>query len=433
MFILREFGPLLGAMAALACCSAFFSCSEAALFSLQMDDRRILKHGNTAQQVAVQLLTRTERLLTAILFWNLIINIVYFALASVVTIRLESFSRRTEAGLFAFLALLVIIFLSEMFPKTIGVIQPRTVASLVSIPLAVSVRMLDPAIPLLSVISRALQRLLLPGFRAETYLELGDLERAVSLSTEDKQLVAQEHRALQNILSLSELTAEELMRPRTQYQSFRPPVHLQDLGGRITRSGYLLVTETDSDEIASIIPLKLLPTIPRHHLENHAQPVICIPWCCRVADVLEQLQHQQREVAAVVNELGETIGIVTLEDVLETVFSDQSSRSERLLEKASIHPVGTHRWHVTGITNLRRLGRYFKVQLPPSKSTTIMGILQEQLQRMPVAGDQVRWSHFDLRVLEIKEQGGKEQRSMTVELKWNQADEHASRQEGSLP
>jgi CBS domain containing-hemolysin-like protein len=95
--------------------------------------------------------------------------------------------------------------------------------------------------------------------------------------------------------------------------------------------------------------------------------------------------------------------------------------------------VGTHRWHVTGITNLRRLGRYFNVQLPPSKSTTIMGILQEQLQRMPAAGDQVRWSHFDLRVLEIKEQGGKEQRSMTVELKWNQADEHAARQEGSLP
>ena len=249
MFILQEFGPLLGAMAALACCSAFFSCSEAALFSLQMDDRRILKHGNTAQQVAVELLTRTERLLTAILFWNLIINIVYFALASVVTIRLESFSRRTEAGLFAFFALLVIIFLSEMFPKTIGVIQPRAVASLVSIPLAVSVRMLDPAIPFLGAISRALQRLLLPGFRAETYLELGDLERAISLSTEDKQLVAQEHRALQNILSLSELTAEELMRPRTQYQSFRPPVHLQDLGGRVTRSGYLLVTETDSDEV----------------------------------------------------------------------------------------------------------------------------------------------------------------------------------------
>jgi CBS domain containing-hemolysin-like protein len=417
MFILREFSPLLGAMAALACCSAFFSCSEAALFTLQTEDRCVLKHGHSAQRTALKLLARPDRLLTAILFWNLIINIVYFALASVVAIRLKTLSRPAEAGVFAVVSLLAIILLSEMFPKTIGVLQPRKVASLISLPLAAAVRTLDPVIPVLGATSRALQRLLIPGFRAEPYLELSDLERAISLSTEDKQLVMQEHHALQNILSLSDLAAEELMRPRTQYQSFRPPVHLEDLGGQITRSGYLLVTETDSEEISSAIPLKLLPTIPRHHLENHAQPVIYVPWCCRVADVLEQLQQQQREVAAVVNELGETIGIVTLEDLLETVFEDESSRSERLLEKVSIQSAGTNRWHVTGITSLRRLGRYFEVQLPASKSTTIAGILQEQLQRLPSVGDQVRWGQFELRVLDIKEQGGKEQGAMTVELK----------------
>jgi CBS domain containing-hemolysin-like protein len=143
-----------------------------------------------------------------------------------------------------------------------------------------------------------------------------------------------------------------------------------------------------------------------------------------VADVLEQLQQQQCEVAAVVNELGETIGIVTLEDVLETVFEDESSRSERLLEKASIYPAGTNRWHMTGITSLRRLGRYFDVQLPPSKSTTIAGILQEQLQRLPSAGDQVRWSKFELRVLDVKEQG-----EMAVELKRIQWPADAARKE----
>lgn len=404
------------------------------MFSLQTDDRRVLKQGRSTQQAALNLLARPDRLLTAILFWNLIINIVYFALASVLAIRLEALNRRSEAGMFAFLSLLAIILLSEMVPKTVGVLQPRVFASLVSLPLAAAVGALDPVIPALGAISRAFQRLLIPGFKPESYLELSDLERAISLSTQDRQLVTLEHQALQNILSLSDLTAEELMRPRTLYHSFRPPVHWRDLGGQITRSGYLLVTEADNDEIASAIPLKLLPTIPRSHLENHAQPVIYVPWCSHVADVLEQLQKQQCEVAAVVNELGETIGIVTLEDVLETVFEDESSRSERLLEMASILPAGTNRWHVTGITSLRRLGRYFDIQLPDSKSTTIAGILQEQLQRLPSAGDQVRWSQFELRVLDIKGQGGKahggkEPGTMTVELRRVQGPAAAARRE----
>lgn len=412
VLVLQQFSPLLIAMMVLAGCSAFFSCSEAAFFSLQADDRRSLKQGNAAGRMAVELLAKPDQLLTAILFWNLIINIVYFALASVMSIHLERTGHRTEAGIVAFVALLAIIVFSEMLPKTLGVLQPCRVSRIVSLPLAATVRVLYPIIPAFSAVSGALRRLFFPNFRAEPYLELNDLERAIALSTADKQLAEQEHHVLQSIVSLSDLSAEELMRPRTQYQSFRPPVSLDNLGGRVTRSGYLLVTEPESDEIAGAIPLKLLPTIPRHHLENYAQPVIYVPWCASVADTFEQLLDQQREVAAVVNELGETIGIVTLEDVLETVFEDESSRSERLLEKASINPLGEGRWHVTGITSLRRLGRYFQVQLPPSKSTTIAGILQEELQRLPTEGDKLRWSQFELRVLHASEQG-----SLTVELR----------------
>ncbi len=420
--------PLLASMALLAVCSAFFSCSEAALFYLKADDRRKLKQGNAAERAAVELLAQPDRLLTAILFWNLIINIVYFALASMVSIRLEAMGRHAAAGIVALVSLLAIIVLSEMLPKTIAVLQPRRMARIVSLPLAASVRVIDPVLPIFSAISHLLRRVFFPGFRPEPYLELGDLERAITLSTEDEQLMAQEHHALQNIVSLSDLKAEELMRPRLQYKTFSPPVHLEDLGGRLTRSGYLLVTEPDSDEVAGAIPLKLLPTIPRRHLENYAEPVICVPWCCNVADTFEQLQAEQREVAAVVNELGETIGIITLEDVLETVFEDETSRSKRLLEKASIRALDDHRWQVTGITSLRRLERYFDLPIPASKSTTVAGILQEELQRLPEEGDSIRWGPFDLRVVGAIpqgaiQQGNVDQPAMTVELKIVQGQE----------
>jgi len=411
VIVLQQFAPLLFAMLLLGAGSGFFSCSEAALFSLKADDRRALKNGSTAQRIAIGLLDQPNRLLTAILFWNLMINIVYFALASTIGIQLEKQDRRTEAGLVAIVSLLAIILLSEMIPKTVGVLLPRLVTSWISLPLAASVRLFDPVAPAFSAVNRALRRLLLPGFRAEPYLEISDLEKAITVSTTDEELAAQERTTLQNIVLLADLRAEELMRPRTQYQSFRPPVSLADLGGELTRSGYLLVTELDSDEITDAIALKHMPTIPRQHLEKFAQPVVYVPWCASAAVVFDKLRAHECEVAAIINELGETIGIVTLEDLLQTVFEDEASRSSRLLETTPIGRLGDNLWRVTGMTSLRRLGRKFDMTLPPCKSTTVAGIVQEVLGRLPVEGETVHWHVFRFLVIEADQLG-----QLTVEM-----------------
>jgi len=411
VIVLQQFAPLVFAMALLGVGSGFFSCSEAALFSLKADDRRALKNGSSAQRIAIALLNQPNRLLTAILFWNLMINIVYFALASTIGIQLEKQERHTEAGLVAIVSLLAIILLSEMIPKTVGVLLPRLVTSLVSLPLAASVRIFDPAAPAFATINQVLRRLLFPGFRVEPYLEISDLEKAITVSTTDEDLAAQERTTLQNIVLLSNIRAEELMRPRTQYQSFRPPVSLADLGGQLTRSGYLLLTEIESDEITGAIALKHLPTIPRQHLENFAQPVVYVPWCSSVAVVFDELQAHECEVAAIINELGETIGIVTLEDLLQTVFEDEASRSLRLLETAPIRRLGDNLWRVTGMTSLRRLGRKFDIPLPTCKSTTVAGIIQEVLGMLPVKGDTVQWHVFHFLVIEADQLG-----QLTVEM-----------------
>jgi putative hemolysin len=400
VLLLQNFAPAFIAMALLAVASAFFSCSEAALFSLQPEDRRKLKSGTTPQRVAVQLLERPERLLMAILFWNLIVNIAYFAIASVVSIRLQHEEQNTEAGMVALISLIALILLGEMGPKTIGVLAPRPISSLLSLPLALSVRLFQPIAPAFSAVNLALRRVLLPNFEKEKYLQLSDLEQAITISTRNEELAAQERLALQNIVQLSDITAEELMRPRTLYRTFSPPVRLDDLGGELPPSGYLLVSETESEEIVGAIPLKLLSSIPRQHLEHFATPVVYVPWCASVATVFDHLNAEDTEVAAIINEFGETIGIVTLEDLLQNVFEDESSRSARLLDTASIRQMGENLWRVTGMTSLRRLSRNFNVELPKSKSTTVAGIAQEVLQRLPEAGDVIDWRPFRFRVLE---------------------------------
>ncbi len=397
--------PWLAAMGVLVLCSAFFSSSEAALFYLNRRERRRLASGNRGQRVAARLLADPDRLLTAVLFWNLVINIFYFTIASITSIELETAGHPTEAGAFAVGSLLVIIIFSEMLPKSLAVLQPRAVAALVGAPLAAMVRVLDPALPLFRGVNLLSQRVVWPTFQAEPYLRVRDLERAVQLSTSDAALLQQEQMVLQSIVALSEIRADELMRPRTRFRSFHPPVSIADLQGQLPPSGYLLVTEPDSDEVAGAIPLRQLSHVPTEQVEEYAEAVVYVPWCTTVAEALETMQRGRRQVAAVINEFGETIGILTFDDILHTLFSPTSSRSERLLQRVPIRPVRPGVWHVTGMTSLWRLVRHFGVDRPASKSVTVAGILQEQLDRLPCPGDECNWGPFHFKVIEAPERG----------------------------
>ncbi len=398
---LLETSPWLAAMAALMLCSGFFSASEAALFYLNRRAKRAFETGNRAQRIAAGLLSDPDRLLTAVLFWNLTINLAYFSIVSIVGIQMDS----TSGGLFSAAALFALMFASEMVPKSLGVLSPRWLSTVVAAPLSLAVRIVNPLFGVFRLAVLLTQRLLWPQFQPEPYLEIGDLERAVELSTNDASLLAQEQSVLRNIVSLSEIRADELMRPRTQFRSFRPPVSTADLGSEVPQSGYVLITEPESDEVVAAIPLLKLSELPSQHLEHYAEDIAYVPWCMKVADVFELMRRIDRRVAVVVNEYGETIGVLTHEDILDTMFVVSPSRSSRLLSRDPIKEVSPGVWHVTGITGLRRLKRFFKLELPSSKSITVAGVVQEQLERLPQSGDSCLWGPFELKVIETARRG----------------------------
>lgn len=399
-------------MAALGVASAFFSGSEAALFYLSWPERRRMAKGNAPQRVAVRLLANPERLLTAVLFWNLVVNFVYFTLVSLAGLRLEQAGSTSAAWLFSIAALVGIIVLGEVVPKSLAVTRPALVASVVGFPLSLLVRALDPIAPVLRWAGLLSQRLFWPRFTGEPYLAVSDLERAVQFSTADASLVEQEQTVLQHIVQLSEMRVDELMRPRTRFRAFCPPVRLSDLQGTLPPSGYLLVTEPESDEVAGAIALRTLATVPGEHLEVLAEAVVYVPWCITVAQALEQMRSTNRQVAAVVNEFGETIGILTQEDILETIFTLAPSRTERLLQRAPIRALGPGVWLVNGMTSIRRLTRRFHVPRPKGFSTTVGGAIHEALERFPEPGDTCRFGPFEFRVLETTGHG-----QMLVELR----------------
>ncbi len=410
MSSLQELLPWLVAMFILMGCSAFFSASEAALFSLRARDRRDLQEGSTTQKLAAALLADPDRLLSAVLFWNLVINVSFFSISSIAALSLEEEDPLLPVA-FAFGSLFAIIFFSEMLPKSVAVIRAKRLAGLVSVPLAAAIKIVDPLMPFLRTINLLSQRVIWPGFQHEPYMAVEDLQQAIETSTDDAQLVAQEKAVLQNIVQLSNVRVDEWMRPRTQFTSFSPPVSLEDLEGRMTPSGYLLVTEQDSEEIASSIFLEGVATLPDQHLEHLAEPVLYVPWCTTVADVLEKMKSRDREVAAVLNEFGETIGILTLDDMLDTIFSYAPSRSKRIFDRNPIHYISRGKYLVSGMTSIKRLARQMKLELPATTNVTVSGVIQESLQRLASVGDECSWGPFHFRVIEMPSRG-----NMLVEL-----------------
>ena len=398
-----EIIPWLVAMVALICCSAFFSASEAALFSLRPVDRRVLADGNAAQRAANELLGDPERVLSAVLFWNLVVNIAYFALASIIERRLgpnSQFVWPLRAG-----ALLLLIFFSEMLPKTLAVLLSRQLAAAFSLPLSFAVRAVDPLMPTLRFIMLASRRLVMPGFEPEESLVAADLDRAIELSTTDAKLLEEEQTVLRNIVSLSRLRADQTMRPTTQLQLFRSPVSLEDLEGAMTPSGYLFLTDGESENIAKSVRLDSLWSMNPDHLDSASESVLYVPWCASLADAAGLMLGRDREVAVVVNEWGDSVGALTLDDVMDVLFTDKPSRSQRLLNREPIAVIDEGLWRATGMTNLRRLAEFFEAELPETHNQTIAGVIQEELQRVPAPGDRCNWGPFGFEVLEVHDDG----------------------------
>ncbi len=401
-------GEVLGAiakylpwMAGLIGASGFFSGSEAAFFSLTLSQRRELKKAGRSE-MSLELLRRPERLLMGILFWNLAINLAYFTLASKAALEVQS-SSSMAAGV-TLGALLTIIVFGEFVPKSLAVTYPLVFIRLVTVPLALGVRVLDGCIPIIKLVSEASRRLVWPGLRAEPYLELADLDRAVEFSPEESELFEHERQVLRNIIRLSEIRVEEWMRPRTQYRTFAPPVSLEQLGGEKTPSGYMLVTDDDGHEIESVIDLSAISATHLADIESLRQPLVPVPWCATVADALQRMRYEGRRVAVVVNEFGEAIGILTWEEVFEAILQSTRHRSHRALAKAEILPEGPGVWLATGTTKIRRLERVLDRRLTV-QNLTIGGVISDQLHRLAEKGDICEFDGLHLEVIDAEMRG----------------------------
>jgi putative hemolysin len=395
--------------------SALFSASEAALFSLTTVQRSQLLDQNRSDKAIIRLLANPSQLLSCILLCNLFINITFFACSNVIVSWITS--KDSSAGLsifFGFASVAAVILFGELLPKSLGVLAPLKISRLIAIPMSGIMSAVKPLSVAMQAVNDVCRRLIWPGLVPETVLETTDLERAIELSETDSQLIDLEKGILQNILQLSSIQAPDWMHPRSQFDTVTQPCSQEILSGwhdehqdppmANEHSEIVLVLSPMDGEIVATTTRSSILAAVRQQTPLAATPAVYVPWCSNLAHVFQMLLKQDIQTAVVVNERGDTIGVLFVQDIIEAVFAS-STTSIHTTGRPLVAKTGETKWEATGATRIKQLERTLGIKLPETRDATIAGVLQSQLRRTAVVGDAIQWGQFSLLVTEIPRRG----------------------------
>lgn len=398
--------------------SAIFSASEAALFSLSTQQRKKLQD-NLTDNMIKGLLANASHLLSCILLCNLGVNLTYYACANVISGWLASDSdgasgNGTTAVTFAVLSVALLILFGELLPKSIGVMAPLRTGRLIVFPLTIAMRITGRLAKGMHYVNDYSRRLIWPGMTPESGLDTSDLERAIELSETDSNLIDLEKGTLQNILQLSAIQAHEWMRPRSQFSTLEMPLNEEAIDRIVQNRGLrnvpeavfqtVLVTGNSDGEIIAATSINHLKRSLIKGGSPALVPMQYFPWCATLASVFQKMLKTDSQVAAIVSERGDSIGVIFMDDLIEAIFALDSSRT-RGFSRPHFAKTGETQWEVTGITRIKQLERAIGIRLPECREATIAGLLQSQLRRLAQIGDQVTVGPITLEVIDLPRRG----------------------------
>lgn len=378
-------------VAVLACIlfSAFFSGIEIAFFSVsELKLRAMAESGDGKAKMAHYLRSNPQRLLSTILIGNNLANIAAASLATLIALRL--FGSHAVAIVTALLTLIILIF-GEIVPKTLATKHALAVTLWVAYPIYGLEKLLTPILFALEplIVKLTGGRGLSVPFATEEELKmvLDESEKTGVLETDEVQMI-------KNVFLLNDITAEDTMTPRTYMFALDGNLTIEAAKKELFNSIHsrIPVFDRSPDNIIGVLyktsALKRLAEDEgAARLSDIANPPLFVPSGKPADELMKQFQQEKRHMAIVVNEFGEVIGLVTLEDLLEEVVGeimDETDITEELIKR-----IGKNQILVDGRTEVRRVNEFFKVDLG-NDAKTVSGLIQEHLGRIPATGESVQ-------------------------------------------
>ncbi len=366
--------------------SAFFSGAETAFFNLSRRQIRLMeKSGHRLQKLAARLLDKPGQLLNCFLFGNMTVNVLFYAVASVLTIRLNDYSH-LAAVLAASLSFVTLVLCGEILPKSIAYANSKSLSVAAALPAFLCLQVFAPLEFVFKVfILEPALRLLLGPVRQPKAITVGEFRSLINAVRKQGLITADENRLLAEVIELGFLKVRHVMRPRVDMM-----VCAVTDSSRVARQKMqknhltkLPVYTRTIDEIVGLVYLRDILLKGEVSLDKIIRKVNFVPEQKTVESLLEFFRRSRTDMALVVDEYGGIAGSVCLEDIAEELLGQIESVSPA----KPIEQMGPFEYRLAGNLATHDWADVFGVDLAETRQVTIGGLVTALLGRIPKPGD----------------------------------------------
>ncbi|MFA5371989.1 MAG: CNNM domain-containing protein [Sideroxydans sp.] len=413
-------GTLFVILLVLLICSAFFSGSETSMMAINRARlNSLVRKGNRSARLTLSLLGKVDKLLGSILFGNTLVNVAAAAIANIIILRM--FGQSDLAILLGTLALtFMILVFSEILPKIVAASFPERIALPTSYVLTPMITLFHPIVSVATALVKGLLWLFRIRIQTDQSKQKMTLDELRGLVLDAEHFLPRKHqKMLLNLVDLERITVNDVMIPRNQIEALNietPPTELhQQL---ITCHHTLLpVYAGTPDNIIGILHIKRVlsllheETLDVAELRRVLHEPYFIPSDTPLLKQLQQFQERRARLGLVVDEYGELLGLVTLENILEEIVGDFTTQSPAQTGKFLRQEDGS--LLLEGSSSLRELNRKLGLHLPLGETKTLNGLILEQLQVIPEAGTSLKIGDYPIEIIQVQDRAVKVARIFT--------------------
>jgi Mg2+/Co2+ transporter CorB len=400
---------LLIAFVALLFVSAFFSISETSMMAL---NRYRLKHlaktGHRGARMAAQLLAHTDRLLGVVLLGNNVSNAAVASLGTVIAFRLLGESELGVAIATGAVAFFLLVF-SEITPKVIGASYPERIAFPAAYVLAPLLRVFYPVVWFVNLFVKALLTILRLKPQGAAQASALSLEELRTLVLEGGHFLPAKHqKILLNLFDLQSITVDDLMTPRSQIEVVDIDAAPEDLRRQISTSNHtrMPVYRGSLDNIIGILHVRKVLNLGAEGIRSDTlmqvmRPPYYIPVATPLLAQLQNFQEEEERLGLVVDEYGELMGLISLEDILEEIIGEFTTHSP--LQGGGITRQEDGSVLAEGVIPLRELNRKLGTSFPLDGPKTLNGLILEHLEDIPEPGTTVKIADHPIEIVQTQD------------------------------